>query len=235
MPRENSFTDSEGRSLTPDLSEEEDHDFIGPASPVTTSPVAEVAPEHLTSTTNPDVPNIVASMPERVSSVTSAPSGLPPTTSPSVLFKDSEKLTPTVSAPAGPQGNAPPVLAPGDRFRASVRKIIHMKRTSSALSTKGVGAEPGIDPRRASAYMNYGHIKQKCSIQVVDYSSVRSSFGRMENKGFLEFLGDPKAYKREPWVKVRWINIGGISWDVMSALAIRYSESCISFMVYESF
>ncbi|KAI5114896.1 hypothetical protein M0805_001812, partial [Coniferiporia weirii] len=30
------------------------------------------------------------------------------------------------------------------------------------------------------------------------------------------------ASKRESWVKVRWINIGGVSWDVISSLALKY-------------
>lgn len=90
------------------------------------------------------------------------------------------------------------------------------------MTLGGVGAEPGIDPRRSSAFLNYGHIRQKCTIEIADYSSVRASFGRMENRGFTEFLGDPTASKRESWAKVRWINIGGLSWDVISALAIKY-------------
>lgn len=87
---------------------------------------------------------------------------------------------------------------------------------------RGVGAEPGIDPRRASAFVNYGHIKQQCLIEVADYSAVRSSFGRMTNAEFVQFMGNTQASAREPWVKVRWINIGGISWDVISALAMKY-------------
>lgn len=61
-------------------------------------------------------------------------------------------------------------------------------------------------------------------IEVVDYSAVRSSFGRMNNATFIDMMNDKAASEREPWVKVRWINIGGISWDVLSALAIKYGE-----------
>lgn len=60
-------------------------------------------------------------------------------------------------------------------------------------------------------------------IEVADYSAVRSSFGRMSNKTFVDMLQHSGASAREPWVKVRWINIGGISWDVMSALALKYN------------
>ncbi|EJC98797.1 uncharacterized protein FOMMEDRAFT_149129 [Fomitiporia mediterranea MF3/22] len=242
MVRENSFSDSDGRSLTPDLSEEEDNGFVAPSSPTA---------EH---TTNPSANNNNNGSRTRVdtfpstnvqpttSGIASDPgpaitkSGLPPSTSPSVLFKEPEsinydarsKLTHSSSAPPGPirsnTTTSKPARdwTPADRFRAAVQKVIRMHRGSTALSLGGAGAEPGIDPRRASAYLNYGHIRQKCTIELVDYSSVRASFGKMENRGFTEFLMDPRASARESWVKVRWINVGGVSWDVISSLAIKY-------------
>lgn len=60
---------------------------------------------------------------------------------------------------------------------------------------------------------------------MADYSSVRSSFGKMSNRSFIDMMNHKGASEREPWVKVRWINIGGISWDVLSALALRYGMS----------
>jgi hypothetical protein len=94
----------------------------------------------------------------------------------------------------------------------------------------GVGAEPGVDVRRNSAYITYGHIKQRCLIDLVDYSSVRSSSGRMTDREFVNYLNDPNASAREPWVKVRWINIGGLNWDVVRALAIKYG--LFAFKIY---
>jgi hypothetical protein len=47
----------------------------------------------------------------------------------------------------------------------------------------------------------------------------------MSNKSFVEMVEDPCAPLREPWVKVRWINIGGIGWDVISALVLMYGMS----------
>jgi len=116
-------------------------------------------------------------------------------------------------------------LTPIQRFRASVQKVINLKKTSHCLSGKGPGAEPGIDVRKDSAFRAYGHIKQSCLIEVADYSSVRSSFGKMTNREFISFLSDPTASGREHWVKVRWINVGGISWDVVRALALKYGAS----------
>ncbi len=87
---------------------------------------------------------------------------------------------------------------------------------------RGIGAEPGIDPRRESAFLTFGHVRQKCLIEIADYSSIRSSSGRMTNQEFISLLADERASAKEPWVKVRWINVGGISWDVVSALALKY-------------
>ena len=97
-----------------------------------------------------------------------------------------------------------------------------MRRGSVAVAGGRIGAEPGIDPRRESAFLTYGHIHQQCNVEIADYSAVRSSFGRMNNQTFIKFLMDEHAGARESWVKVRWINVGGISWDIISALAIKY-------------
>lgn len=59
-------------------------------------------------------------------------------------------------------------------------------------------------------------------IEVSDYSSIRSNFRKMSNGEFVDLMDDDNASQREPWVKVRWINIGGLSWDVIKAVAIRY-------------
>ncbi|KAH9948220.1 cora-like Mg2+ transporter protein-domain-containing protein [Amylocystis lapponica] len=134
---------------------------------------------------------------------------------PSVL--DQPPRTPAVNGPQRPS-----FITPADRFRSTVRRVMALHRTSSIMARRGIGAEPGIDPRRASANLNYGNIKQQCIIEVADYSTMRSSFGRMTNRELINLLRDPSASRKEPWVKVRWINVGGISWDVISALALKY-------------
>lgn len=193
MPRENSFSDSDGRSLTPDLEDE-----------LATHPVI------ATFTSSP------AQGP--VASVTSNP----PSQDVRTVRTQSPVQQPQSHTPQQPQST----MTPGDKFRSSVRKIIAMRRGSLAMSRGRVGAEPGVDPRRGSAFVQYGHIKQQCLIEIADYSAVRSSFGRMTNQEFITMLRDERASAREPWVKVRWINVGGISWDVVSALAIKYGAYC---------
>jgi len=105
-----------------------------------------------------------------------------------------------------------------------------MRRGISTLSGLAqhriVGDEPGVDPRRPLADATFGHLQVPCEIEIVDYSSVRCASRKMTNGEFVDFMNVESAepVKREPWVKVRWINIGGLSWDVLKAVGIKYSE-----------
>ncbi|KAJ7325877.1 hypothetical protein DFH08DRAFT_787469 [Mycena albidolilacea] len=175
MPRENSFSDSDGRSLTPDL--EDEGDYLPPESPTYAMSIHDPPDLYTTQT------------------------------------RESARYAVRAAAAAS---------VPKTRFRYAVRKVIALHRGTKVMSRRGVGAEPGIDPRSASADAEYGGIKQECVIEVVDYSAVRSSFGRMTNREFVELMNDPAASARESWVKVRWINIGGMSWDVIKAVSIKY-------------
>ncbi|KAF4573548.1 CorA metal ion transporter (MIT) family protein [Pleurotus pulmonarius] len=196
MPRENSFSDSEGRSLTPDLSDLSDHeDFV--ASPISLNiPGGGI----------PDVTHIQSPI-QRVAS--------PARSHHTHRTARSQAVSSVAHRVA---------MSPKERFRKVVRKVIALHRSTSTFSYSrfGVGDEPGIDPRRDSAYINWGHIQQDCLIQVNDYSSLRSSFGMMTNNEFIGMMQSDAASERESWVKVRWINIAGISWDVLSAVALRY-------------
>lgn len=191
MPRENSFSDEDGRSLTPDL-----EDSIPSTVPLNPNASNKGRPTVNVLDTTQSVPASLAS-------------AYPPRT--------------RSASAAGAMGRTK-LVTPAQRFRDSVRKVMAMRRTSYVIARGGVGAEPGIDPRRESASLNYGHIRQKCVIEVADYSTTRSSFGRMTNQEFIRLMQDPAASQRESWVKVRWINVGGISWDVISVLAIKYSK-----------
>ncbi|TBU26615.1 hypothetical protein BD311DRAFT_725745 [Dichomitus squalens] len=197
MPRENSFSDSEGRSLTPDPEE------AFASSPVYDGPTADRLPAVRPSS---DSANATSADRKHVAH-----------------HHAKRGLTSPPTEPVAPAAAQRPIfMTPRDRFRSAVRKVMAMRTTSSYMARRGVGAEPGVDPRRASAFLNYGHIRQQCLIEVNDYSTMRTSFGRMTNTEFIRLLADDNASHREPWVRVRWINIGGISWDVVSALALKY-------------
>jgi hypothetical protein len=100
------------------------------------------------------------------------------------------------------------------------------------VGTGNIGAEPGIDPRRASADLMFGNIKKNCVIEMYDYSSTNCMAGKYTNMDFIKLLSDPQASRRDPWVKVRWINIGGLSWDVVKAVSLKYGM-CIGFCFFE--
>jgi hypothetical protein len=189
MPRENSFTDSEGRSLTP----EPDREALSQLS-LTYSPQVSTRPR---------------------------PFDLKTT---SLKSQSTNALqSPTVRTVAWQN------LTPKDKFRASVHKVMALHRNLSMFTTRNnnkmyVGAEPGVDPRRVSAEATYGHMIHPCRIEVVDYSAIRNTHRVLSNDEFVDLMdtGSPEPPSKPPWAKVRWINICGLSWDVMKAVSIAY-------------
>jgi hypothetical protein len=180
MPRENSLSDSEGRSLTQDLDEEMDmeraiQDEMGRDPQL--SPQALEASATTSSTLN----NFISVAPPAMA---------------------------TAFAPANlevPQPRRPTIRTQGsgaDRFRASVRKVMQMRRASTMLFLGDIGAEPGIDPKRADAERQYGYIHQECTVEIIDYNGATSSVGRLDNEGFVRMMNDKNASKPESWVKV---------------------------------
>ncbi|KAF8640775.1 hypothetical protein AX17_000425 [Amanita inopinata Kibby_2008] len=205
MPRENSFSDSDGRSLTPDLPEAMD-EFDEPnrkqrhnalPSPVLVSPTY--------STRSP---------------IAQGENGAPRVL---VQSSTSQQANSPVNRPPGLLNGGWSHLTPKERFRMAARRVMAIKRSATLMSRKGqAGAEPGVDPRRASADLLYSHIHQECIVEIFDYSSLRSNAVRMTNTEFIEFMSNETVSMTEPWVKVRWINIAGMSWDVIKAVSIRY-------------
>jgi len=119
-------------------------------------------------------------------------------------------------------------LLPKEKFKAAVRRIISIRRGITFGTTNGpAGDEPGVDPRRSSAEASYGHLNVPCEIEIIDYSAIRFASKKYTNEEFVNLMNveSSEPVPRPPWVKVRWINIGGISWDVLKALAIKYSAS----------
>ncbi len=53
-----------------------------------------------------------------------------------------------------------------------------------------------------------------CEITVVDFSPEHLSLQRLDNETLAAFLNLPQP----DWVKCRWINVNGLSWDVIQAL-----------------
>lgn len=77
------------------------------------------------------------------------------------------------------------------------------------------GAEPGIDPTKPDGgQQGVPVLHAKCQITVVDFSQDDLKIHELDNAELIEFVKQPQP----SWVKCRWINVNGLSWDVIQAL-----------------
>ncbi|KMP08924.1 hypothetical protein CIRG_08605 [Coccidioides immitis RMSCC 2394] len=85
------------------------------------------------------------------------------------------------------------------------------------------GEEPGLDPsepipppyRAPGESLLPQSINKRCDITVVDFSHDNIRVYQLDNDTLPGFLEKGK----EPWVVCRWINVNGLSWDVVRLLA----------------
>lgn len=75
------------------------------------------------------------------------------------------------------------------------------------------GAEPGVDTAK-EAEAHFASLQQECEITVVDFSDQRMESHQLDNDSLEDFLRKPK----DSWVSCRWINVNGLSWDVIRML-----------------
>lgn len=81
------------------------------------------------------------------------------------------------------------------------------------------GREPGIDLNFMATSLQRA-LFQECQITVVDYCKEQyATNGTFTNQQFLDFIDLPKPQ----WSKVRWINVNGMSFDVLKKLTNTYS------------
>lgn len=136
-------------------------------------------------------------------------------------------------APISGSGNTllpPPRLYPNHVLAKKYRREHHHDYDQH------VGAEPGVNPRSGASIAQYSHFKQECVIDVVDYDADDATFRRVSNSGLIELLNEEKYTTEEsdsatlllPPRMVRWINITGVDWSVLSAVALKYSVSLLN-------
>lgn len=81
------------------------------------------------------------------------------------------------------------------------------------------GTEPGLDPNdnEEDCFKEDAHaLHQDCTITVHDFSPSRLVSHDLNNDTLEPFLANNP--RRPWWAEVRWINIDGISWDVIRVL-----------------
>eukprot|EP00775_Hariotina_reticulata_P012011 gene12011-12155_t len=77
----------------------------------------------------------------------------------------------------------------------------------------------GLDLRRHSYDQLLEHLNAPAAITITDYNSKQSQVMRdVDNKSLADALSQP----RPEWSKVRWVNVQGLSWDVIQALAHQF-------------
>lgn len=77
------------------------------------------------------------------------------------------------------------------------------------------GSEPGYDPELPDGgHASMPNLNVPCAITVVDFSENHVEKRHFENQPFIDFIQRPKA----SWAKCRWINVNGLSWDVIQAV-----------------
>ncbi|RMJ16152.1 hypothetical protein BHE90_010365 [Fusarium euwallaceae] len=77
------------------------------------------------------------------------------------------------------------------------------------------GSEPGYDPMLPDGgHASMPTLTAPCEISVIDFSQQAVLKRHFDNEGFINFLEQPK----DDWVKCRWINVNGLSWDVIQAV-----------------
>ncbi|KAF8473861.1 hypothetical protein BDZ91DRAFT_712716 [Kalaharituber pfeilii] len=75
------------------------------------------------------------------------------------------------------------------------------------------GSEPGLNPGDSRIDLH-----TYCGITVVDFSQEKIIQTELDNDSLPQFLEE----ERPEWSRVRWINLNGLSWDCISAVAKKY-------------
>ncbi|TVY49059.1 Cobalt/magnesium transport protein [Lachnellula occidentalis] len=77
------------------------------------------------------------------------------------------------------------------------------------------GQEPGLDPSKPNGGRSQiPTLHEECQITVVDFSEHKMVMHDFGNEELIRFLEE----KQESWIQCRWINVNGLSWDVIGAL-----------------
>ncbi|MCJ1343532.1 hypothetical protein MMC31_001727, partial [Peltigera leucophlebia] len=96
-------------------------------------------------------------------------------------------------------------------MRSSTAKIYRPERRGKEWQP---GQEPGIDTSASHSYLGGPEIYEECEITVVDFSQDDMQMHRLDNRSFTPFMEEAKP----DWVMCRWININGLSWDIIRLL-----------------
>lgn len=99
--------------------------------------------------------------------------------------------------------------------RANTSQTFRTVGTNSLRPNWHPGQEPGLDPSKPNGGRStIPTLHENCQITVVDYSENFMMMHDLDNEKLIDFIDQ----KQESWIKCRWINVNGLSWDVIQAL-----------------
>ncbi|CDM30981.1 hypothetical protein DTO013E5_375 [Penicillium roqueforti] len=148
---------------------------------------------------------------------------------------DVEAGRPSVSSQVAPtvgerEGAASPAFTTAARVNSTeTTKRRARRNTARSYHPEGFaqdpnwqpGTEPGIDPTKplppyTSEWSSNipADLQRRCQITVVDFSQHEMRQYELDNDTLEQFL----QREKEPWVQCRWINVNGLSWDVIKIL-----------------
>lgn len=172
------------------------HDFAAPASPVDPEGAASHPTHNLASAQHPPMDPQLDGQRTRGRSATST--------------------TATAARPASDHSPSPDRASFDSTLRRRITRshtVRHYRSPTRPYQHQEPGAEPGVDTKKDTA-AKYQHLHAQCQITVVDFSDERVECYELDNDTLEEFLGHPQ----EEWVSCRWVNVNGLSWDVIKTL-----------------
>ncbi|CCX31206.1 Similar to Magnesium transport protein CorA; acc. no. Q9WZ31 [Pyronema omphalodes CBS 100304] len=112
------------------------------------------------------------------------------------------------------------IMSPTSAGRPSSQFRLRRAPTASKdYKIQSAGLDPGLDPEVGPISSEYESLHTECQITVVEFNEEQIVQQDFFNEGLKEFLEKP----REDWVKVRWINCNGLSWDIIQLLTRHYN------------
>ncbi|KAK0123672.1 hypothetical protein ONS95_008684 [Cadophora gregata] len=101
------------------------------------------------------------------------------------------------------------------RNRANTAKSFATVDVTPMRPNWQAGQEPGLDPSKPNGgRTEVPTFHEQCQITIVDFSEENMVGYELDNEQLIKFLDE----KQDSWVKCRWINVNGLSWDVIQAL-----------------
>jgi Mg2+ and Co2+ transporter CorA len=99
--------------------------------------------------------------------------------------------------------------------RTNTSKTFSTVNVAEARPSWHPGQEPGLDPQRENGGRpSTPTFHEPCQITVVDFSEGKIDIHEFDNEHLIDFIQKPQA----SWISCRWINVNGLSWDVIQAL-----------------